>query len=408
MTLMQIRPKNVGLWILGALMILLPMQYYFDPVFGAASLRLTQQQGLQVIAIALFAVFILQNVYLSLFLLWSLFLYAHFAFASPVGTVVLTILGGCLIYEAAYRIVNKDNVKILFYFMIAFALINMIYMIFQGFGWELIYKEFGKVAYQPQMLGFMGLKAIMGVLFAICIPFFAFRFPVLSLGLFIPIYISECSSAMGGAIVAYLWQLWFLSKKWFCIMVGIMCLGGIAYAYHDSHAGMFTDRFYMWKEVLRDAVKKPMIGWGPDSFRCVTQEKQFMYVKNVRTQKTFKLDVRDVVEYDHTHKYDMKKYGQFMQEGDTLDPWDNPHNEYIKLLFEFGLPSLIILGFLCDDIKVRFNYQNYLTIPIIGFFLSLLVISVGWFPFELARIGFYFPIFLGVYYKLTEGVQLHV
>lgn len=305
-------------------------------------------------------------------------------------------------YEAAYRIINEDNIKMLFYFMIVFALINMAYMILQGFGWELLYQEFGKSGYQPQMLGFMGLKAIMGVLFAISIPFFAFRYPVLSLGLFIPIYVSECSSAMGGAIVAYLWQLWFLSKKWFCIAVGIMCIGGVIYAYHDSKAGMFTDRFDMWKVALRDAVKKPILGWGPDSFRCVTPDKQFMYVKNVRTQKTFHLDVRDVAEYDHTHKYDMKKYGSFMKEGDTLDPWDNPHNEYIKLFYEFGLPAVLILGFLAYDIKQRFAPLKYL-IPLVGFFLSLLVISVGWFPFELARIAIYIPIFLAAYYKLSDS-----
>lgn len=402
MTLLDLKPKNLSIWFIGLLMILIPIQYYADPHFGISAIRISQQQVLQVTAIGLFAIFVLHNIYLSLFLLWSLFLYAYFEWATPVGVVILTILSGCLIYEAVYRAINKENINIIFNCLIAFMLINVVYMIMQGLGWELIFEEFTRPGYQRQLLGFMGLKAIMGMLFAICIPFVAFRFPKLVLTLFYPLYYSECSAAMGAGIVAYLWQIWFISKKWFYILTILLCFGGTVYVIHDSHAGMFTDRANMWKVVLRDAVKKPIIGWGPDSFRCITPSKQFMYWKNVRTKETDQIDVRDTIEYQHTGKYDFAKYGKFMQAGDITDPWDNPHNEYVQLFYEFGLPGLLLLGFIAYNMVRRFNSQNIYLIPLSGFFIAILIMSIGQFPFHLARIAFYIPIFLACYYKLSE------
>ena len=402
MTLFSLKTKNLSVFLIGALMILVPIQYCSEPSFGISALRLSQQQIYQVASIGLFAIFILQNVFLAAFLLWALFLYAYFDFASPAGGVVLTILAGCLIYEAVYRIVNDQNVKIIFGFMISFALLNMAYMAFQSFGWELLYKEYGVAGYQAQLLGFMGLKAIMGMFFAMAIPFFAYRYPVLSLGLFMPIYVSECSSAMVAAIAAYLFQIFFWSKKMFFFLLVLMCIGGGLYAVNDSHAGMFTDRANMWKTVLRDAVKKPIIGWGPDSFRCVTPDKQFMYWKNVRTKETAQIDVRDTIEFTHTGKYDTKKYGTFIKDGDTTDPWDNPHNEYIQLFYEFGLPGVLILFLLAWDMTKRFNWLNWDIVPIAGFFIALLIMSTGQFPFHLARVGIYIPIFLACYYKLSD------
>lgn len=385
------------------MMILVPIQWMADPSFGMSAIRISQQQMYQVAAIALFAIFILQNIYLSLFLLWSVFLYGYFEWATPVGTIVLTILGACMIYEAVYRAVNNESIKTVYGFMIAFMLINLGYMVMQGFGWELLFEEFTRPGFQTQMLGFMGLKAIMGMFFAMCMPFVAFKYPKVAPGLFVPLYISECSSAMVAGIVAFLWNLWFISKKWFIITTVTLVIAGGLYSYNDSHAGMFTDRVNMWKVVLRDAVKNPMIGWGPDSFRSVTPQKQFIYWKNNRTNDSFPIDVRDTVEYQHTGKYDLVKYGKFMQEGDSTNPWDNPHNEYIQLFYEFGIVGVILLGLLAWDIKRRFDSVNEYLIPLVGFFLAVLIMSIGQFPFHLARVGLYIPIFLACYYKLTEN-----
>ena len=404
MTLINIKPKNLSIWFLGLLMILIPMQYYAEQSFGALASRISQQQLLQVASIVLFAMFVLNNIYLSLFLVWSCFLYGYFGFPIPIGVALLTILSGCMIYEAVYRTVNRENVDLIFKFMCWFAAINLIYMVAQGFGWELLFSEQSAPGiYQQYMLGFMCLKAIMGMFFAMVMPLLAFQYPKLALGLFIPIYVSECSSAMVAGIAAYLWNLWHISRKWFYIALTVMILGGTAYSIHDSSAGMFVDRFNMWKVVLRDAVKKPIFGWGIDSFRCITPEKQFMYWRNDKTLETSQVDVKDTIEYTHTGSYDLDKYKNFLKKGDGINPWDNPHNEYIQLFYEFGIVGVILLGGLAYDMRRRFNTHNIYLIPLFGFFISLAIMSIGQFPLHLARVGFYVPIFLACYYKLSES-----
>ena len=402
MTLSNLKPKNLGIWLLGLIMIMIPTQYYANPIFGPAASRVSQQQILQVVSLAMFAIFVLNNVSLSLFLLWTLFLYTYLEFPVPVGVMVLTILSGIIIYEVTYRIVNKENINRLFTFMLWIGAINLLYMAMQAWGWELLFSEqSAKGIYQNQLLGFMNLKAIMGILFAMIMPFMVFRFHKLALLLFVPLYVSECSVAMVAGIASYLWQIWHVSRKWFLILISFMVIGGGMYAIHDSHAGMYTDRLNMWKVVLRDCVKRPIIGWGPDSFRCVTPYKQFMYMKNVRTAETSQIDVRDLMEFKNTGNLH-KKYSNFIQDGDTLDPWDNPHNEYIMLFYEFGIIGVLILLYLIYDMKRRFTAMNPYLIPLSGFFIGLAIICTGQFPLHLARVGIYIPIFLACYYKLTE------
>lgn len=406
MTLSKLKINDIGTWILGLIMTIIPIQYFYSPEFGVSSLRISQAQTFEICALVLFATFILQNVYLSLFLIWAIFQYAFLGFPGPVGATVLSILSGCMIYQATYAIVNEENVHKVFSFMIFIALFNMFYMIMQGFNWELLYMEFSSIGtYQHQLLGFMGLKAVTGMLFAMAMPFFAFRYPKLAGGLFIPIYVSECSSAMIAAIVAYLWQIWYISKKWFIILTAFLLIGGSIYALNDSKAGMFTDRVNMWKVVLRDAVHKPILGYGPDSFRCVTSNKQFMYWKNVRTAETGRIDVRDTVEYNNTHNYNLDKY-KFFKAGDSLDCWDNPHNEFIQLFYEFGIVGVLILCFFIYDIKRRFNRAISSMIPLIGFFMSLMIMSIGQFPFHLARVAIFIPIFLACFYKLSDSYKI--
>lgn len=402
MTLSKLKFNDIGAWLLGLIMVLVPIQYLYNNEFGVSSLRITQAQSFELSALVLFALFILQNVYLGLFLLWAIFQYAFWGFAGPVGAELLVILSGCMIYQGTYALVDEENVDLVFNFMIFFALLNMYYMIAQGFGWELLYQEFSSLGtYQSQLLGFMGLKAISGMLMAMAIPFFAFRYPTLAWGLFIPIYASECSSAMVAAIVAYLWQIWHISRKWFIILTAFLVVGGSIYAINDSKAGMFADRVSMWKVAMRDAVTKPIMGFGPDSFRCITKDKQFMYWKNVRTGETGRVDIRDTIEYQNTGKYNISKY-PFLKEGDTTDGWDNPHNEFIQLFYEFGIVAVLILGFFIWDIRRRFNKQIHHMIPLVGFFMGVMIMSIGQFPFHLARVGLFIPIFLGCYYKLSD------
>lgn len=403
MTLAQLRPsKNLSIWFLGLLMVLIPLNYWCEAQYGLFMLRISQEQLFQVVGIVIFAIFILNNIYLSLFLLWSTFLYGYYCFPNPSGQVLFSLFIGCVFYEVAYRLIDEKNINLLFKFMIWFAIANIIYIVMQKCGLELIYKDFALNEYAHDAVGFFGIKCMMGMFFAMVMPFAAYRYPKLSALLFIPIAVSESSCAMAAAIVAYLWQLWFLSKKWFTVALVLLTVGGSAYVIHDTHAGMFENRVSLWKMAMRDAVQRPIFGYGLDSFRCISDDKQFMYWSNCRTKEAIKIDVRDSIEYKHTQKFNLAKYGKWLKEGDTIDPWDNPHNEFVMLFYEWGVLPFVILGFLVYAIVQRFTAYQKVLVPLVGFLIGVAVMSIGQFPFHTARNGIYIPIFLAALFKITD------
>lgn len=401
MRIIDLRPKNLYMWVIIAFMIFVPMFYFSDPRFGVSAMRVSQTQIFQVLSIALCAIFIIQNIYLGSFLLISTISYAYFSFPLPAGVTLLNILGGCLLYEATYRVVNKDNYNMIFQAIIWICLYNLLYATLQINGFEVLYTEYRQTNYQNGFLGFMGLKAIFGILIAFSAPFIMQSTPYISGLLIIPAVLTESSCAVVSVAFSFLWNIYFTKRRLFYVMLAVLTIGASAYAYKDSGTGMFTDRANMWKVVLQDAVKKPLTGYGMDSFRCVTPDKSFMYVKNVRTLETFRIRQEDLIEYQNTKIVPNDKYAGHYVKGDTLDIWDNPHNEFIQLLYEFGFIPFFILGFMIYDIKRRFEKHSW-QIPLISSFIAVAILSIGQFPFHLARVVIYPIIFYAVYCKLSD------
>ena len=401
MRLVDLRIKNLPIWVLGLLTVLIPLNYIVDPSFGVSAARVSQEQSFQMAAILLFAVFIVRNIYLGLFLIWSMFLYAFYGFPTPSGSCLLSLFSACILYEISYKVIDQDNIKLLFKIITWFAIANMLYMVMQMFGWELLFREFTRPGFQTGPIGFFGLKAIMGMFIALTIPFIAIESPLVAIGLMVPIALSESSCAVVGGVASYLWILWHKSRKAFVVALTILALGATVYVIKDSHARMMTDRVNMWKVVLRDSVKKPLTGYGLDSFRSIGNTKQFIYWKDVRTLETTAIDVKDTLEWSNTGKGYEGKYPNIKND-DILDPWDNPHNELVMLLFEWGVIGVVLFSFLVYDMRKRFNSFDSNIVVLAGFFICLLILSIGQFPFHLARVGVLIPIMLGAYYKLTD------
>jgi O-antigen ligase len=165
---------------------------------------------------------------------------------------------------------------------------------------------------------------------------------------------------------------------------------------------MFEGRYKMWKVVLRDAFKHPIMGWGLDSFRNAGTFKPFIYMQNAMTRETKAVSLSAIQVYNETGV--MPPMPGFIKQGDALDIWDNPHNEYIMLFYEFGLVGVILFGLFCSDIVKRFYVTDEL-IAIIGVFIVFLIISTGQFPFHVVRLGYIFPVLVGAYYKINEEIK---
>jgi len=126
---------------------------------------------------------------------------------------------------------------------------------------------------------------------------------------------------------------------------------------------MMTTRKGVWKKAMSDALIHPVKSWGLDSFRNQTKMKKHIYVMNVTKNKE----------------------GQIIH----ADIWDNPHNLYVSLLFEWGIISLFILGGLLRYYAIRFNrcVKSPNVVGLAGFLIVLLIVSIGQFPLFLARLA---------------------
>ena len=396
MTINDISFKNINQWLFMSFVVIAPIFFYTNASFGQQTMRIVQEQFFLIGTAVLFAC-IVGNVYISLFVFLSACLYPLFKFECH--TYMMYILIGSILYYVTLKTIDENYILTIFKGLLCVALLNCVWMFMQYSDWDLIYILRRTRTYSTEYVsGLMGLKAATGMFLAFCVPL-ALRFKRwgiwVAFALFFPIYLMECSVAILGAIVAVLFHMWFRNRKLFKILLIVGLIGGSAYAYQDSKTGMFEDRFNLWKIVLRDAFKHPITGWGLDSFRGVSLGKNFMYVKQSGGLESAKAYLNDSNVF--------VTLNGFVKPGGRVDPWDNAHNEYIQLFYEFGMFGVLILIAMIRDMVKRFHSRNDTLLALTGFFIVLAIVSISQFPFHLARVGYLIPIMYALYIKVTDG-----
>jgi len=138
---------------------------FFDPLKTQGYLRLNQEQFFQVGATLLFAICFLENIYLSLFLIWSVVLYAYYGFPGIGGNYVMNIFWASVVYQVTYKLINSNNVDKLYKTIIYLCILNIAWMALQLFNFDLIFMDRGEYAVSP--CGLFGLKCFMGMFLAL-------------------------------------------------------------------------------------------------------------------------------------------------------------------------------------------------------------------------------------------------
>lgn len=395
MKLKDITLDRIGLRAFLLFIFITPIFFYSGLDMGKGALRIGQEQCYQLGLTALFSICILTNIYLAMAILWIAFQYAYYNFTGMMGGYLINIFFACVLYQVTYNLVDGRVTEKIFKTLLAVGLLNVTYMVVQALGYDFIFLHNIHKTYSTELVGFMGIKCFMGMFFAALIPIAFYFNRLLALSLFVPVYMSEASMAMIGGIAAFLWCMYHHSKKVFVAAVLVLVTAGSVYVAKDSQSNTGLDRINLWVVSLQDAVKHPIIGWGPDSYRNVGEAKPFMYFKNYTTKKSAACMLNM-----ETGRF-IPPAG-FKDPEDKVDPWDHPHNEYISIFYELGIIPIILLGFMIRDIRRRFRRQDSRQVAIIGFFIAILCFSFAHFPLHVARIGYMIPIMLGIYYKITE------
>lgn len=329
--------------------------------------REVQQWGFMLGTMVIFGL-LLRNIWLTLFMGWSVFLFAFFKFET--GLIYVTnIFFGCLIYYLVKIAFKKEHINFFINAVLWFALLNILYMVLQINNLDFIYRytapdlrNLGQITANTVPTGFMGQRAVCGAFLALCVPLLASRRSKLAivgaLGLFIPIYICRASLALWAGGIGLIFVLWYKIPKtiWIVIVSIVVLLCGFYYL-RVEHPGY--ERIAQWKNTLNDGMRHPVTGWGLDSFRNTTSYKDFKYINSTRK----------------------------IEQGTAVVWWDNPHNLLLSLFFEFGFIGLFLLGGYLRQCGIWFikSVKDLNTIGLFGFIIVAGLLSQAHFILFLAR-----------------------
>lgn len=283
-------------------------------------------------------------------------------------------------------------------------------------------------------LGIFGIKAAHGVFLALMIPIVACKNVWLALLLFIPIAVCRSTGALGAGILGYLFYLYQLKirqainipefrvklhkfnkvvsinlkpKLFFIFLVPLIVAGSLFVFTNDYKwdKAMFSTRFGVWHAGVHYSLKKPW-GYGPDSWRDFTKHKNFIFTGDDDSRNWIASKSGDAYKYVYYHpnKTKMMLGPEFMRENATYARWDNPHNLYLTILFEYGIFGLFLLAGLIREMRRRYlgNLKTKELVLITTCLVIFMLASVTQFPIHLARLGYLFPVLLGAFYGVTD------
>lgn len=399
MTLKSISIKDFSWRVFLTFVMLCPIYYNNFMNYGQMTMRMGHEQFFQLGVTFLFILTFVENIWLASFILWAIFIYGYYNFPSAGGNYIMNLLMAAMLYQITYKLVNRERVRQIFMVILALCAINLLFIGLQIFNMDPLYRSTVTGGFNYDPVGIMGLKAVSGVFSAICIPIAMFFSPWLTLAILPALILSQCSAAVLATVASILFLAWHRSKQLaMYIMVPILLLGG-AYIAHDSKMNMMSDRANMWRLALNDALQRPLVGIGLDSFRSVTAHKPFLYFKNNENNDAFRMSPSKETGgwiLPPGYKLGVNDSGE-----PNCNPWDNPHNEFVGIIYEFGVIGFLIFLALLWDISRRL-YRDPIVITIFAVFLVYLFSSIGQFPFHLARTAHFSVILLACYYKLTE------
>jgi O-antigen ligase len=368
-----------------------------------AELRLAQEGFLQMSSIILLFCLLFNkqkiktasriDLWLGIFGIWSVMLFL--LSGCKMGYSVLTnVLSGLILYFVTLNSLEKKDISFIFKAILFVCGLNAVLLSSQMLGYDPIY-TIRNTKEGIDNIGFFGLKAAMGMYYAMSISIIAYFSPVIAFFALLPIGVSVSTGAVLGGAVSYLYYLWNRARNGFIVVFIAILVGGALYVVKvDAPMGMFATRPPMWGKVVKDIFKNAITGYGLDSFRSG----KIRYMRDADDDVTYRaVDDGSGKGYLITDIFEKKSV--------KFDWWDNPHNEYLQLAYEFGLVGVVIFLFILYHMFKTFKkaVKTKEILAICGFFIALFLCSLVQFPAHLARTAYLIPIMLALFRIETDG-----
>lgn len=412
------------------------------------SMRLVQEAYFRYGAMVLFSLLI-GNIFFTLFFIYNLILFLINGF--DIGaSYTLNIFMAMVLYAVSKKVFERFSFTDFDKGFLILGIVNMVWMIMQRFGIDPLYAGSTQGLPAPtwdfrDTVGLFGIKAAQGIFYALLIPILARRSVLCSLFLFIPIWLSNSSAGIVAACAGLIFYTYYSKQsfiltfhypivqwyrlasfpsfgirvllikiRWFIVLLAALTslsIGYIAFKDYKASPGMLFSRFGVWHLALRQVLPNPL-GFGPDSVRNFVGKKDFMFGGDDQFRTTVGVWTGEVndegkrklqIFYYHPNLYKMRnEFKEVVSQ--SLHWWDNLHNEFLTATFQWGYFGVLLMILFLRELWLRFKNSDKTEemLVISSCILVFLVSSLTQFPFHLARLGFLFPVLLGVFWIRTN------
>lgn len=393
---------------------------FLCPIFYVVNTdaRLLQENFFQCGAICITALFI-GDIWIGAFIILNVMLFIYNGAAVGFGQV-LNITFGSLLFMISRSYFKANKFSDIYKPLLLIFGISLFFIGLQYFGLDPLYiaqDGSGKPlsGANHDYSGVFMFKASNGTFSCLIYPILVSISLWLSLVVIVPIILSSSTSVFMAFIAVTLFYTFYLHRRLFVYALGLCIIGIVIFLilFHpkSNDDKKFNSRFSLWHATFKQSLLNP-IGYGPDSFRNLNSHKKFKFfsdydynliMANLSGDKlllSYYSPTSDSKQLDLLDE-NIRKNG--LKNG-VFGFWDNPHCEYLKLLFEYGIFGLIILFFFMRGLFIRFILakKDKEIIVMSSCLLVYFVVGITHFPLELARTAFLFPIVLGAFYSRTD------
>lgn len=380
-------------------------------------LRLAQANMFHIGVFAMIA-FLHVNQYIKYFLLYVLAQYLIFPQLPISFFQIECLFMGALAYHMIVKYVEPERLKFYLWIMLGFLAFNCFWALLQAWNIDPVFSLTNPDKQADGFsagVGFLGLPAMFGNYAAAMVPIALLLMPV-SVGFcLIALWLAKSTFSVIAAVLAGAFFLWFKKRIMFW---AVMIFGGITIlcyvAFTDMPSGQFNRRFAAWHQILIQAFKTQWIGKGFGSLStayCFSEVTPTHIVKMTNNERDFVDFVKQQAVLNSSNdvtrllsgiditklKTDAIRPDVFASISEGMQHfnmdvhcWKEAHNEFIQVLFETGLIGLFLMIAYVWDMFRRFylfGTKSTFCITMASCFLAIVIVSIGHFPFHVARLA---------------------
>lgn len=309
--------------------------------------------------------------WLSLFVVYLVISSLIIGFSATQRHSLLNVFIWFLLYKTIYENFRFDQIKKYAFWLGVILFINFFMCALQYNGIDILFTSVSehKPGLLDTVIGFMKIKAFLGLIATLLLPIVVCYAPIFSLCIIPLLFFGVSSAAIVAVIInSAIMSATMLPKRISLAVAAFMLVCGVLFiGLYDAPKGQFGERLKTWQGTTSLALKgNPIIGKGIGSFKEVN-------------------------------------FATMQSNGEPI-VWRWVHNEFIQAFYEIGIIGLVfILGFLAK-LQRYFSTKDRLLLVLYCSFVSVVVISFFHFPFHLARFSHLLAFFIAIYH--ARGVEV--